>query len=131
MLKGLKLPSRANTPLRTAYRPKLDVYPVLDPTEAVYYQSLIGVLCWMVELGRVDICLEVSIMSSWLAMPCKGHLEQLYHIFAHLKVNHNSKMVFDPSDPVIDESAFQRGDWSTAEFGQLGKEELSGRMPAP
>ena len=85
----------------------------------------------MVELGIFDICLEVSIMLSWLAMPHKGHLEQLYHIFAHLKVNHNSEMVFDPSDLVIDESAFQRRDWSTTEFGQLGKEELSGRMPAP
>ena len=84
----------------------------------------------MVELGIFDICLEVSIMLSWLAMPHKGHLEQLYHIFAHLKVNHNSEMVFDPSDLVIDESAFQRRDWSTTEFGQLGKEELSGRMPA-
>ena len=72
MSKGLKLPSRADTPLRTAYRPELDVSPVLDPTEAVYYQSLVGVLCWMVELGRVEICLEVSIMSSWLAMPRKG-----------------------------------------------------------
>ena len=64
-------------------------------------------------------------------MPPEGHLEQLYHIFAHLKVNHNFEMVFDPSDPVIDESAFQRRDWSTTEFGKLGKEELSSRMPAP
>ena len=64
MSKCLKFPSRADTPLRTAYHPELDVYPVLDPTKAVYYQSLVGVLCLMVELGRVDICLEISIMSS-------------------------------------------------------------------
>ena len=39
-------------------------------------------------------------------MPREGHLEQLFHIFAHLKNYHNTEMVFDPSYPVIDESTF-------------------------
>ena len=49
----------------------------------------------MVNLGRVDICLEVSMMSSHLALPREGHLEQLYHIFAHIKKYYNTEMVFD------------------------------------
>ena len=64
-----KLPTKAETPLRTTYHPKLDVSPELGSTEATYYMSLIGVLRWIVELGRVDICLECSVMSSQLAMP--------------------------------------------------------------
>ena len=55
----------------------------------------------MVELGRVDICLEVSMMSSHLALPREGHLEQLYHIFAHLKKYRNTEMVFDLTVPEI------------------------------
>ena len=50
--------------------------------DAAYYQSLIGILRWIVELGRVDVCLEVSMMSSHLALPREGHLEQVLHIFA-------------------------------------------------
>jgi hypothetical protein len=78
--KRWKLSNKAETPLRTSYRPELDVTPELSPQEAVYYQSLIGILRWIVELGRVDICLEVSMSSSNLALPREGHLEQVFHI---------------------------------------------------
>ena len=115
--KGWKLPRSADTPMSTSYRPELDVSPELGPKEAAYYQSLIGVLRWIVELGRVDICLEVSMMSSHLALPREGHLEQVLHIFAHLKKYHNTEMVFDPSDPVIDEAQFEQKDWTSSEFG--------------
>ena len=39
--------------------------------------------------------------SSHLFLPREGHLLQLFHMFAYLKRNHNSEMVFDPSDPVM------------------------------
>jgi hypothetical protein len=106
----LQLPTKANTPLTSGYRPEVDVSPELGVTETAYYQSLVGILRWIVELGRVDICCEVSMLSSHLALPRQGHLLQLYHIFAYLKKYHNTEMVFDPSDPVIDESLFERKD---------------------
>ena len=127
-----KLPTKADTPLQTSYRPELDVTPALCPEDASYYMSLIGVLRWIVELGRVDICLETSMMSSHLALPREGHLQAVFHIFAHLKKYHNAEAVYDPSDPVIDESKFEAKDWASSEFGHLGgKEELPGNMPEP
>ena len=127
-----KLPSKAETPLTTSYRPELDVTPVLTPIYASYYMSLIGILRWMVELGRVDICLEVSMMSSHMVMPREGQLVELFHIFAHLKKYHNTEMVFDPSDPVIDEAKYQLQDWASSEFGHLqGKRRLPPNMPQP
>jgi hypothetical protein len=42
-------------------RPELDITPILGPDQANYYQSLIGVLCWVVELGRIDIQIDVSL----------------------------------------------------------------------
>ena len=92
------MPSKADTPLSTTYRPELDVSRELNETDAAYYQSLIGILRWMVELARVDVCLEVSMMSSHLALPREGHLEQVLHIFAYLKKYHNTELVYDPSD---------------------------------
>ena len=111
------MPCKAETPLTTTYRPELDTSPELNQEDSSYYQSLIGILRWMVELGRVDICLECSMMSSHLALPREGHLHQVLHIFAYLKKYHNAEMVFDPSDPDIDKSKFDKQDWATSEFG--------------
>ena len=116
--KRWKMPSKADTPLTTTYRPELDVSRELNEVDAAYYQSLIGILRWMVELGRVDVCLEVSMMSSHLALPREGHLEQVLHIFAYLKKYHNTELVYDPSDPVVDENDFERRDWASSQFGK-------------
>ena len=64
----------------------------------------------MVELGRVDILLETSMISSHLDLAREGHLEAVFHIFAYLKKYHNTEMVFDPSDPMIDQDAFKTQD---------------------
>ena len=129
---GMKLPSRAETPIQTSYRPELDVSPELNATDSSYYQSLIGTLRWIVKLGRVDICLEVSMMSSHLVLPRQGHLQQVLHIFAYLKKYHNAKLVFDPSDPIINEADFEKRDWTTSEFGHLvDKEVLPPEYPEP
>jgi Reverse transcriptase (RNA-dependent DNA polymerase) len=130
--KGESLDKTARTPMRTSYSPELDVSPELGPQDSSYYQSLIGVLRWMVELGRVDICLEVSLLSSQLALPRMGHLASVLHIFAYLKCHHNAEIVLDPSDPVVDESLFAIQDWTTSEFGHVqGEEEVPEYMPEP
>jgi hypothetical protein len=114
-----KYPTKAETPMQTSYRPELDVSPELGSTDASYYQSLIGILQWIVELGRVDICLECSTMSSYLALPMEGHLHQVFHIFAYLKKYHNTELVFDQSDPCVEESDFELQDWTSSEFGHV------------
>ena len=86
----------------------------------------------MVELGRVDVCLEVSMMSSHLALPREGHLEQVLHIFAYLKKYHNTELAYDPSDHVVDENDFERRDWASSEFGHVEwKEEFPATMAEP
>ena len=128
--KHLRIPNKVETPLMTAYRPELNISPELEPKEAMYYLSLIGILRWMVELAWVDICLEVSMMSSHLAMPRKGHLDQVLHIFGYLQKYHNTELVYDPSDPMINVDTFTLWDWSSSEFGHIqGCEEKLPNMP--
>ena len=67
------LPVRAPTPMSSGYRPEIGVTPELGPEDAAYYHSLIGVLRWIVELGRMDINVELSILSSHLLMPREGN----------------------------------------------------------
>ena len=102
------MPSTAKTPLKSTYQPELDVTQELEASDTSYYQSIIGELRWIVKLGCVDICLEVSIMSLCLALPRTGHLDQVFQIFVYLKKYHNTKLVYDPSDPVVDIEKFER-----------------------
>jgi len=125
---GRKFPCRVNTPISSNYRPEVDLSEELNDSDASYYQSLIGILRWMVELGRIDITCEVSMMSSHMAMPRKGHLDQLFHMFAYLKKCHNSELVFDPSEPPIEMNSFQHQDWTASEYGEL-QEQLPTNMP--
>ena len=128
----LKIPSKAETPLTTSYRPELDVSLELTPRVSAYYQSLIGILQWIVELGRINICLEVSMMSSHLAMPRKGHLNHVLHIFAYLCKYHNTELVYDLSNPVVECDVFKQRDWTSSEFGTVqGKEEIPPKMSEP
>ena len=71
--------------MTTEYRAEIDVSPELNAIDAAYYQSLIGVVRWMVELGRVDICTEVSMLSSCLVLPREGHLLKLFCMFSYLE----------------------------------------------
>ena len=129
--KGEKLPARCKAPFTTNYRSELDVSPELGAVDSAYHVSLIGIFRWIVELGRVDIGCEVSIMSSHMALPWQGHLQQLYHMFGYLKIHHNAEIVFDPSDPDIDMSKFERQYWSGTIYGNSLREKLPPNLPTP
>ncbi len=128
--KGEKLPPRAKSPWSSNYRPEADVSAPLSPVKAAYFQSLIGILRWIVELGRADIAMETSALASMMALPRDGHLREVFHMFAFLKSKHNGVMVFDPTEPDIDESQFPNEDWSASPYGEC-KEEIPTNAPAP
>ena len=83
--RGMKLSSRAITPMNGDYYPELDRTIELEPEDITFYQELIGMLRWAIEIGGVDIYTEVSVMSAYQAAPRQGHLEQLLHVFVFLK----------------------------------------------
>ena len=129
---GCKLKTTAKTALPTNYRPELESTPELNATLLSRYRQLIGILRWAVELGRVDIYVEVALLSQYLASPREGHLQAVYHIFSYLRRRPVAKMVFDPIDVSLDESAFhdvETGGWYEY-YGHVS-EELPPRMPVP
>ena len=67
---GRSLKSGAKAPFsNTAYRPETDTMEECDADGASRYSQLIGVLRWAVELGRIDMDTEVSLLSQHLALP--------------------------------------------------------------
>jgi len=99
--KGIKLPKRATAPWLNDYMSELDDMPELGAEMISHYQSLVGILHWMVELGHMEMIVEVSILASHMAMPHEGHLLAAYHVFLYIKRHHISCLVFDPSYPEI------------------------------
>ena len=70
----------------SSYRPEFDVTDELDEELTNRFQQLIGVLRWYIELGRIDIMMEV-IFSQHLCSPPEGHLNAVYNIFRYLQNN--------------------------------------------
>ena len=128
---GYVLKSNARSPFPTGYKPEVDVTDELDQPLASRFMQLIGILRWAVEIGRIDIYLETSLLSQYQANPRFGHLEAAYHIFAYLKKHPDmGKLAFDSHAPDIDESFFHaNADW-TAFYGDV-TEELPPNMPEP
>ena len=109
--------------------PKEDVTPLLEPPVATYFMPLIGVLRWMCELGWIDICIKVSVLSSFAAMLHEGHLEVALHVFSYLKLKSNSRLIFDPKEPNVGKYDFVECGWSDLYPGV--EEVLSPNAPKP
>jgi hypothetical protein len=129
MYPGCGWVKRAAAPLPSGYDPNLDETKELEPERASFYQSQIGVLRWMCEIGCVDIITDVSVLSSHLAMPQEGHLDAVFHMFAHLEHKHNARLVFDPTYPIIDMSVFRECNWK--HFNGDVKEAIPPNAPLP
>lgn len=52
---GQLLPTRCTTASKADYRPELDVSAELNAEGTCYFQELLGILRWAIELGRIDI----------------------------------------------------------------------------
>ena len=71
------------------YAPETDEDPALDQDLESWYHYLIGTLRWMVEIGRVDIITDMSVMASQMDMPREGNLEAVLHVFVFLCQKYN------------------------------------------
>ena len=126
---GLKLKGKAYRPYESGYRPEMDVMEELEEAGVAKFQGFIGTFCWMVELGKMDIHMEVSQLSSFQAMPRAGHLEACYSIFAYLRKHPTMSIMFHPSHIRMHERWFRSQDWH--DFYGDAKEELPPDMPEP
>ncbi|KAL7527793.1 hypothetical protein ACHAWF_002307 [Thalassiosira exigua] len=125
--------AQRRNPIPSGYKPELDWLDTTeecDPEHHSRFQQLIGILRWAVELGRIDIHIEVAIMSQYSANHRVGHLETVYCIFHYLKHNPLKRLVMDPATPAIDRDGFNKtANW--AEFyGDVVEEHPPG-MPEP
>ena len=78
------------------YKSELDTTVVRDDELTNYFQNLIGILRWIVELGWIDIAFKVSFLSKFLLYPCTSHIYQAWHIFKYLETHLDNDLSFNP-----------------------------------
>lgn len=103
-LKTWKRPNKG--PVQHGYKRELDVADKCNEDMTSRFRQLIGILCWVIELCRIDIQVEVIIMSQYQALPRKGHFEALYLIFHYLSKNPKKRLAMDPNEPPVDKCMF-------------------------
>ena len=122
-----RFPSKCVTPLSRNYAPWLEDSLELMEDGVQRYQELIVQIIWAVDIRRLNILLETSLLSSYLAMPWVRHLKQAFHIFGYLKARPKRKLVFYPAHPAINKNRFQKCDWT--EFYRDSEEAIPEYMP--
>jgi hypothetical protein len=63
---------------------------------------LIGMLVWVVAIGRKDIAHATTSLSRFTACPWQGHLEPLFRVFGYLKKQPNQRIVVDSWEPIYE-----------------------------
>ena len=79
-----RMPKKAVNPFKMCYDPELDTSLELDPDTAYYYLTIIGILRWIIEIGRTEIITKVTLLSSHTALPREAHLEAAEQVMAHV-----------------------------------------------
>lgn len=100
--------------------------------QITFFQNLIGILRWIVELGRIDIGYEVSVLSLYLAHPRTGHLVQALHMFKYLEIHNQNELALDPAyhdvvDPQFVEEKIKR----MKQMYPDAQEDIPPNAPAP
>ena len=78
----------------------LDTLDFLDDDGHLYYQMLVGMLNWIVGIGKFDIAHATSSLAQFASCPRKGHLERALKVFGYLKKYPNKRVVVNSRDPI-------------------------------
>jgi hypothetical protein len=63
--------------------PQIDTSPKCNDKDCVMYQSMIGMLQWVISLGRFDIYPIVAKLTRFRAAPHQGHIERIKKVFGY------------------------------------------------
>jgi len=118
------------SPMDIDYHPEQDKSKVLSESDTTWYQGLIGILRWAVEIGRLDISNSVALLSSFLVRPTEGHFLAVLRIYGYLKKYPAHSLVLDPSYPkLIRNISIIREDW--VDFYEGASEAIPENKPPP
>jgi len=112
-------PRKVSSPLEQNDHPEMDDSPFLGQDETQQYQSLIGAMQWAVSIGRLDIATAVMSLSSFRAMPRRGHLERAKRIYGYLRKMKEARIRVLTKEPDYSDYQDPQYDWSSSVYGDV------------
>jgi hypothetical protein len=108
----------------------MDDSPFLGQDETQQFQSRIGAMQWAVLIGRLDIATAVMSLSSFCAMPRRGHLERAKQIYGYLCKMKEAKIRVLTNKPDYSDYQDLEYNWSSSVYGDV-KEIIPMDIPEP
>jgi hypothetical protein len=92
-------PRQYSTPLEHGDHPEIDNSEELGLDDIKKFQSMIGALQWVIQIGRFDINTAVMTLSSFQVNPCLGHLNRCKRIYVYLYKMRNTAICIRVDEP--------------------------------
>ena len=89
------MPYPRKTPMRDDWKPELDESDFCEAAGHRLYIQLVGILLWIVRLGRVHIAFAISSFSRFSALPRQTHLDELEKIIGFLEKYPDKRLAVD------------------------------------
>ena len=87
---------KEGTPLPSAdCHPEMDTSPLLDLDGHRKFQMVLGMLQWLMSIGRPDLSQVVASLNRFGAAPREGHLDLAIRVFGYIKQTPNKVIAID------------------------------------
>jgi hypothetical protein len=123
-------PKKAQSPLVKGDHPELDDSELLDIEKTQIYQSLIGALTWVVQIGRFEITTAVMTLSRFRAVPRTGHLERVQRMYGYLYKWRHGVIRIRTEEPDYSDLPVKEYDWEHSHYYKA-HEDIPKDIPVP
>jgi hypothetical protein len=123
-------PRQVVSPLNPGDHPEEDDSELLDDEQTRIYQSLVGAIQWVVQIGRFDVATAIMTLSRFRAMPRQGHLERVKRIYGYLAKMRFAKIRIRTDMPDFSMFPEKKHDWWYTCYGGA-KEDIPTDIPEP
>ena len=116
------------SPLEHNDHPEIDDSDFLDPEGIQKFQSMIGSLQWVTQIGRIDITAATMTMSGFRQAPKNGHLERAKRMYGYLTKMKDAVIRIRTDEPDYSDLPKLVYDWERSVYGK-GSEIMPHNQP--
>ena len=117
--------------MRDNWKPELDESDFCEVAGNRLYIQLVGILLWIVRLGRVDIAFVISPFSRFSALPRKTHLDELEKIIGFLEKYPDKRLVVNSQPQTFPGRLLSKSRETMQALYPDAEEEIDPQFPRP
>ena len=118
---GTKPNMKYSSPLEPNDHPEIDTSEFLDSTGTQQYQSMVGAMQWAVSIGRLDITTAVMTLSSFRALPRRGHMDRVKRVYGYLAKMKEAIIRVRTDEPDYSGLPDQEFEWEQSVYGKVSE----------